>query len=272
MKKKLFMMGVLTLITIGVFVGLSKKTYVYHSDVNNVEKIRVDSDISNIVLVQGDSNMNIKYTGQKSFLGTPKINIVYNNDQAIINVKAIPNKWMYILPGNVKRGELILSIPSALLEQVQINTQNGNIDVKDISEVNNLALNSRVGNIHVDSFNGKSVDIGAKNGSIKLGTIQGEVKIKNQTGNLNSLVLSDIKGKNIIKLANGSVKITLPNKSGFKDIGFNISTKNGKILSENHTLTSDTITKQGAGQNILIPSKGNHELNISVAVGNIKIH
>ncbi|MFE4243195.1 DUF4097 family beta strand repeat-containing protein [Peribacillus butanolivorans] len=272
MKRKLFMIGVLTLIITGVFVALSKKNFEYKSDLKNVEKIIVDSDISNIVLVKGDSNMNIEYSGQKSFLGNPKIDIVYNKDQAIIKVKALPNKWMYILPGNVRRGKLILNIPAKLLEHVQIKTQNGNIDVKDLSEVNRLSLNSNVGNINVDSFKGESVNIEAKNGSIKLGTVDGEVKIKNQTGNLNSLVLSDIKGKNNIKLSNGSAKITLPNELDLNDIGFNISASNGRIISEHNKLSSDNITKRGAGQKIINRSKGNKELNISVSVGNIKIN
>ncbi|MBA4536562.1 DUF4097 family beta strand repeat protein [Bacillus aquiflavi] len=164
-----------------------------------------------------------------------------------------------------------MNIPPKLLKQVQINTKNGNIDVKNLNEINRLFLSSNVGNINVDSFMGEFVNIDAKNGAINLGTVDGEVKIKNRTGNLNSLTFVDIKGKNSIKLSNGNVKITLPNELKFNDIGYHISTNNGKIILKNELLNKQ-ITKRGVGQRIINRSKGNKELNLSVSVGSIDIN
>ncbi|WP_416825441.1 DUF4097 family beta strand repeat-containing protein [Ectobacillus polymachus] len=273
MKKKLLMIGVLILSITGVYAAFhtSKKDFEYKSNLKDVKKIVVDSDISNILLVTGDSNMNVGYASQKSFLGNPKIEIVYDQNQATIKVNAIPKKWMYLVPGIIQRGKVVLNIPPKLLEQVEINTRNGNIDVKNESDVNKLFLSSNVGNINVDSFKGESLNIDAKNGSINLGTVDGEVNIKNRTGNLKGLTFSDMKGKNNITLSNGNVKITLPSELALNDIGFNISTSNGRIISDNG-LVSKQITKRGAGQKITNGSQGNKELNISVSVGNIEIN
>lgn len=273
MKRIKWMIGVLILIITGslVSLNLSKKEVVYKSDLENVKKIFVDADVSNVVIVTSDSDLNVQYAGQKSFVGTSDMNIVYDKDQAIIKVRALQKRWMTVIPGSTKRGELLLNIPPRLLEEVQINTQNGNIDVKNLSEVNRLKLNSSVGKININSFKGNKLDIEAKNGSINIGSVDAEVNIKNRTGNLNSLEFTDIKGKNTIKLSNGHAKITLPNDIEMADLSLNIATKNGKISSENDKVSTDVITKHGAGQKLIQPSKGDRELIISCSVGSIKI-
>ncbi|MBK3493876.1 DUF4097 family beta strand repeat protein [Viridibacillus sp. YIM B01967] len=243
-----------------------KKNVGYKSELENVDKILVDADVSNIVAVSGDSKMNIEYTSQKSLFGNSKIDIVYEKDRAIIKVKA---KWINIV---TKRGELVLNLPPRILEHVQIKTRNGNIDVKNLSEVNRLSLSSSVGNINVDSFKGESLNIEAKNGSMNIGAVDGEVNIKNRIGSLNSLNFSDIKGKNNINLSNGNVKITLPNGLKSNKVGLNISTSNGKLITENNILSSENKIKRGAGQKIINGTKGDKELNISVSVGNIIIN
>ncbi|MBA4536561.1 hypothetical protein H1Z61_05200 [Bacillus aquiflavi] len=63
----------------------------------------VDCDVANILFVNNDSSMYVEYVGEKSILGTPKIDIVYNKDQAIIKVNAIQKKWINIFPGARKR-------------------------------------------------------------------------------------------------------------------------------------------------------------------------
>jgi hypothetical protein len=262
------MIGVIILIIAGSLIALNsgKKNVGYKSELENVDKILVDADVSNIVAISGDSKMNIEYTSQKSLFGNPKIDIVYEKDRAIIKVKA---KWINIV---TKRGELVLNLPPRILEHVQIKTRNGNIDVKNLSEVNRLSLSSSVGNINVDSFKGESLNIEAKNGSMNIGAVDGEVNIKNRIGSLNSLNFSDIKGKNNINLSNGNVKITLPNGLKSNKVGLNISTSNGKLITENNILSSENKIKRGAGQKIINGTKGNKELNISVSVGNIIIN
>jgi len=273
MKRMKWMIGVLILIIAGSIVAsnMSKKDVEYKSDLDNVKRIYVDADISNIVIVTDEQMMNVKYTGQKSLVGSPSMDIIYEKDQAIIKVKAIQKKWMTIVPGSTKRGELVLNIPSRLLEHAQINTRNGNITAKNVSEINQLSLSSSVGNIIVDSFKGENLNIEAKNGSIKIGSVDGTVNIKNQTGSLKGLIFTHIKGKNKIKLSNGNVHIALPKELEMNEISFNIATKNGKITSENDKLLNENIIKQGPGNRIVNNIKSDNDLDISVSVGHIKI-
>lgn len=91
MKRMKWMIGVLILMIAGSIVAsnMSKKDVEYKSDLDYVKRIYVDADISNIVIVTGEQMMKVKYTGQKSLVGSPSMDIVYEKDQAIIKVKAI---------------------------------------------------------------------------------------------------------------------------------------------------------------------------------------
>lgn len=276
MKKILITIGVVMMILFVTVIVMNGKSnpLEYKKSIENVAKLKIDSDIANVHISTSDSkdpNIRVEYRGGSNFLADPEIDIISEKGQASIKLKAIHKKWMYLVPKR-NRGEVLLKVPHKLLEKIQINTGNGNIDVKNLSGVNELVLGSKVGNISVDSFQGESLGIDAKNGSINLGLVDGEVNVNNQTGNLKALTFSEIKGKNNIKLSNGSAKVILPNGVALHEIAINISTKNGKIKASN-SLLAESIVKQGPGQKIVNCSKGQTaELNISVSVGNIEIN
>lgn len=273
------------MLLVGILAATSAGSpFEYNSDLLNVEKLQVHADVSNILITESDSTMKFTYIGHTSLFGDkPAIDVQYSGNQAEIKVKSLAKAWKSLLPGIRKRGTLVLSIPSTFIEQktlrqLQIYTGNGNIEVKNsnsaagkLFEVDHLGLSSNVGNIKVDSFKGTALKIDAKNGSIHLGVVDGEVNITNRTGNLNGLTLSDIKGKNNIQLSNGKVKLTLPQELNLKGIGLNIETKNGRIVTNNNHLSNLKPTKQNAGQKITQPGNGSNELNISVMVGSIEI-
>lgn len=268
------MIGVVFLAVVGSAVSMntSKKSFQYNGDITKVEKITLHSDISNVVLAVTETNMSFEYTGEKSFLGEPEIEIDYHSGHAFIKVKAIPKNWMKIFPTTRKRGTLRLNIPSKLLEEIHITTGQGNIDVESMDSINQLTLSSNVGKVKIDSFTGGSLAIKLKNGSINLGEINSEVTIENQTGNLNSLTFATLKGDNNINLSNGNVKITLPTEVIDLDIGLNIYTKNGKIKTVNESLSGVTLVKQNAGQKMIMDTNAKNQLNIAVLVGNIEIN
>ena len=268
------MIGVVFLAVVGsaVSVNTSKKIFQQKGDITEVEKITLHSDISNVVLAVAETNMSFEYTGEKSLLGEPEIEIDYHSGHAFIKLKAIPKNWMKILPATRKKGTLRLNIPSKLLEEIHVTTGQGNIDVESMDSINQLTLSSNVGNVKIDSFTGGSLAITLKNGSISLGEINSEVTIKNRTGNLNSLTFAALKGENNINLSNGNVKITLPTEVLYPDLGLNIHTKNGKIKTVNESLSGVAISKQNAGQKIITDSDAKNQLNIAVLVGNIEVY
>ncbi|PKG25822.1 hypothetical protein CWS20_27190 [Cytobacillus horneckiae] len=265
------MIGVIILV-IGISVNIvNNGNKVYENDLENVDKLMVDADITNILFVEGDDSLNLKYTSAKYSFWNPKIHIAYNDNQAVIEVKSVPNKWMYLVPGSNRRGDLIVSIPPNLVNQIVLTTKNGNINVKNIRKGKSLSLHSNAGNIYVDSYQGEKLEIKGKVGSINLGSIDAAVDISNQAGNLNSLILTNIKGKNNIKLSNGKVALTLPASIDMSKLGLNIYTKNGKINAVSNRFLQEKIMKNGPGEKMTNNSAAENELNISVSVGSINI-
>lgn len=273
LRKKLLVIGVVILAVVGSAVSMntSKKAFQHNGDIAKVEKITLHSDISNVELAVTETNLSFEYTGEKSFLGEPEIEIDYHSGHAFIRIKAIPKNWMKMLPAARKTGTLRLHIPSKILEEVHITTGQGNIDVESMDSINRLTLSSNVGNVKIDSFTGESLDIKLKNGSINLGEINSEITIKNQTGNLNSLTFATLKGENSINLSNGDLKVTLPTEVMQLDVGLNIYTKNGKINTMNESLSEIMKVKRNAGQKMIKNSDAKNQLNIAVLVGNIEI-
>ncbi|MEH6941393.1 DUF4097 family beta strand repeat-containing protein [Bacillus sp. JJ722] len=272
LKRIFIIMGALIVVLSFCAFGLKSNGsgWVYNSELQEVQKMVVNTDIANITLHPSESNFHYNLKGNHPVFGKPKIEVDYQNEQATLDVKAIPKKWMYAIPGFVKRMHLQLFIPPNMLKKIEINTKNGNIDVEGVMKVNRLSLNSSVGNIKVDAFDGNAVNVVANNGSIEMGEVNGEVTIKNQTGSLKGLTLLNIKGKNNINLSNGNVKITLPTNIKPNDFKWNIKTKNGRITTDNQQL-KQSIVKQGVSQKIINNSFANNELIISVKVGKINI-
>jgi hypothetical protein len=180
----------------------------------------VDSDVANVHLSADGSRMSCEYTGKKSILGDPKVDVTYKGDQVIIKVREI-NNWRRIAPLNISRGNLVLNIPSKLLDLVQIETQVGKIDVTYSSEIKELTLNSDVGTINVDSFKGELLNIDSNVGSINLGTIDGKINIASGVDRVKIADLSNMKGKNNIKTKNGSIKVGVPSEN-LNEVGLHI--------------------------------------------------
>lgn len=247
-----------------------KKSYEYRSNIKNVSKISIDSDLSNIKLISKDSDFYIEYQGEKSFLGEPIVDITYTDDKAIINVLSFNNTWKKMLPGKKNIGNLLLNIPPRLLDELHLVTKNGDIVVDDITEVKRLSLISDVGTIGLNSFQGEFLNIESGNGSINLGEVKGQINIRNKVGSLKSLALKSVKGENNIKISNGNVKVELPKGIETDDIALNISTKNGKIITNQ---SNYNISNKGPGKEIIqnVPNS-EKKLNISVSVGNIEIN
>ncbi len=246
-----------------------KKSYEYRSNIKNINKITIKTDFSNIKLISTDSDFYIEYQGEKSFLKEPSIDVTYTNDKAIISVLTFNKTWKKVLPGKNNRGNILLNIPAHLLDGIHLETKNGNIDVNHIAEVSRLSLISDVGTIKLNSFQGEFLNIESGNGSVYLGEVNGQINIKNKVGSLKSLVLKNVKGENNIKISNGNVKVELPKGIKTENIGINISTKNGKIISKE---SNYTISSKGPGKEIIQNSNSKTELNISVLVGNIEIN
>lgn len=244
-----------------------KSHFEFQSNIKQVKSIMVNADLSNIKVISDHSDLSIEYQGEKNIFGEPNIDITYSNNKATINVVTIDKGWKKILPGKRNRGNIVLNIPPRYLDEMQLETKNGNIDVNQIAEISQLSLIADTGTIRLNSFQGGLLNVKAGNGSIYLGEVEGQINIINKVGSLKDLVLKGVQGENKIKISNGSVKVKLPNDT--TNIGLNISTKNGDIKDNESKLA---IVKKGAGKAIVneVPNS-DAKINISVSVGNIEI-
>ena len=270
-KKKILLGGIILMALL--FMGLLnsfKSNFEYRSNIKNVNGIIVNSDLSNIKIVSTHPDLLIDFQGQKNIFGKPNIDIAYNKDKAVINIISFDKVWKKALPVKGGRGKIVLNIPPGSLDEIFIKTKNGNIDVEQVAEASRLSLISDVGIIRMNSFQGGLLNGETGNGSISLGEVDGQIDIRSKVGSLKSLVLKSVKGENDIKISNGNVKVQLPKGIKIDDIGLNVSTKNGKIFSEEHKLN---IVNKGPGKEVLENTLNNEaKLNISVLVGNIEIN
>ncbi|MFT9846034.1 DUF4097 family beta strand repeat-containing protein [Aneurinibacillus sp. REN35] len=247
-----------------------KSNFEYRSNIENVNGIVLQSDFSNIKVVSTQPDLFIDFQGQETVFGKPNIDITYNKDKAVITVRTFNNGWKKMLPGKRHRGDIHLNIPPSSLDEIHLETKNGNVDVDRVAGASRLFLSSDVGGISMNSFQGEFLHVEAGNGSITLGEVHGQITIRNKVGSLKSLVLQSMKGENNIKISNGNVNVQLPKETKTDDIGLNISTKNGKIFSKERTLN---ITNKGPGKEVINNTPNNEtKLNISVLVGNIEIN
>ncbi|MFA1712702.1 hypothetical protein ACDX66_13385 [Peribacillus frigoritolerans] len=262
------------LIASGTIEFFLKKDFVHKEDLKDVSKIIVDSDVVNVQLISDGSRMDLEYTGKKSILGDPNVDVTYEGDQVVIKVREV-NNWRRIAPINISRGNLVLNIPSKLMDQVQISTGVGKIDVRYPSEIKELTLNSDVGTINVDYFKGEFLNVSSNVGTINLGTIDGNINVDSLVGRIKIADLSNMKGKNNIKSNNGTIKVGIPGEKTLNEVGLNISTKTGRIISENNKLSGENIynvEQLPPGKKVINRYKGDKELNITSFVGNIKIY
>lgn len=269
MWRRKFLLGGIILMSLLIVGALNnfKSDFEFQSNIQKVKSIRLHADLANIQVISNHPELYIEYHGDKSLFGEPNIGITYSNNKAIINVVAIDKGWKKFLPGKRNKGNVVLNIPPRFLEEIHLETKNGDIDVNQIEEISLVSLISNLGTVRLNSFQGGLLNIQTGNGSIYLGEVEGQINIKNKVGSLKSLVLKRVSGENKIKVSNGNVKVKLPHT--IHNIGLTISTKNGTIQSNKSELT---ILKKNSGKEISseVPN-GDTKIDISVLVGNIEI-
>lgn len=266
--KKLIWGGII-LMSLLIFGSLNnlKSQFEFQSNIKKVNGISINADFSNIKVTSNHSDLSIGYQGEKSIFGEPNIDITYSNNKAIINVVKFKKGWKKFLPVKISRGNIAINIPPRFLEELHLETNNGNIDVNEIAEISQLSLIADVGTIRLNSFQGGLLNVKAGNGSIHLGEVDGQINIYNKVGSIKILDIKNVKGENKIKISNGNVKVKLPNETN--NIGLNISTKNGNIKSNENKLA---IIKKGPGKAIIHEAPNSDtKINISVSVGTIEI-
>lgn len=271
MKKQFLMLGVLILaISGGFLVSKMGDKFEYNENFKETDTLIIDTDMANIKLTSNDSELNVKYNGKKSFFKKTSFKIGYSKGE--VKITGSNAKWFNMIPSMDSRGEMIVNIPPNTIRTILVRTGRGNIEVEGMSDMNNLTIATTIGTVKVNSFEGKTLNINGKNGSIEVGEVDAEVHIKNAVGKIKEITFLTINGVNTIESSNGTVKLILPSDYNIHDYGLKLETKNGKIADEQMKLPKNSIRKKAAGQQLDFQHNEKNKLSVNVSVGSIVIN
>ncbi|WP_046173420.1 DUF4097 family beta strand repeat-containing protein [Domibacillus indicus] len=256
------------LLVLGAAQGAGKH-FEYKSSLKKVTKVMVNAELASLYVTNREGDFYVEYEGHKPLFGKPDMKVEYRDDEVMITEKPFPNTWSKLASIQKKRSRLTVNIPPGSAEAMELKTKNGNITADKIPGLQHLSLFSDAGNISLNGFQGKSLLVRSKNGSLHLGEVEAEVDIENKVGSLKSLHLKKISGENKITLSNGHAAVRLPDGLDPEKINVSLKTRNGKIKWKNAPFTA---VQKGPGREISHDPAGSQaQLAISVSVGNIEV-
>lgn len=214
--KKLISFALCLVLSIFALAGCSNngeafKEKMYTPD-TRISEINLDVRDREIeVVFSEDEQVHIQYSeSSKEYY---KITV---SDEHVLTMESANNKnWTDYIGGKapIEDRKIVLQIPDALLENLQLSTTNGGILLSALTVNGNVALATNGGDISLERLNaGKSLSITAKNGNVE-GTIMGsyddyaiQTKMKKGKSNLPTSKADGAKTLNVSS-NNGNVSI-----------------------------------------------------------------
>lgn len=152
MKKRMIWVLSIICIAVGLLGCSSQKVECYSYDVKEVKSIEIETGAASIILLKHTGvNIEVSYTKKVAEIreGTMKINIPMPG--GVIHLK--------------KPSDLIVKVPEALYENIQIKSESGNISISGI-EAKILNAETLYGNISIEPLSGE-IETLAEVGDIK---------------------------------------------------------------------------------------------------------
>lgn len=155
-----------------------------------------------------------------------------------INVEEPVNAGINFGPGS--RLHLQVNIPQKQYEQVKIQTSMADIRASAL-EASYYTLRSNMGNIEIDGFKGKELNVETDTGDIRAKAVDSKVELKSDTGNIENLVLARLTNAVSVETDTGDITIVLKTKpqatslnlrSDTGDISSNLSDINYDVKEE----------------------------------------
>lgn len=192
------------------------------------EKVIGTNDFNNIDLYTNNAKITILPTDNSE----PKVEVYGNyaryemtadvkEDTLKVDVKTKRDK-IFSFDLFSKNLSLTVYIPQKLYENINVQSNNGHIDIGDL-EGSDINAETDNGKIHFDSVNGKTVRLETNNGSIDLQTIKAD-RIKAYTDN-GKIEIEDIDGEIVGETNNGSISLRTDNL----EQPIELQSNNGKI-------------------------------------------
>ena len=270
-----FLGGVLITVGIGLGADVSKSSKYFNINMtgeltmvtgesekyNDVKNIDLDVDNLRVEFMQStDENYYIEYSVYDDYV-IPKITY----DNGTLKVKQEQRSFFINLDLTglfANREEYIkIYVPqNAKLNDIDVCTSNGRIDVKQQINVDSIKLDTNNGSINVEDVTceGK-VDIKTSNGAVKCdGTFTDEFNVKTSNGAVT--LKGTYKGDVDVKTSNGRIKAEIDGK--FSDYNVSLDTSNGSIVVNGEKRSDDYQVDHDADNDIkLDTSNGSIDLD-----------
>ncbi len=216
MKKLIVLLCVFMVVLAFSLVGCSnsdtfeQKAYV--SGENQIEKISVQVSDREVEIIQSEDNqIYIDYfDGEKEYLDVS----VSENKELI--VKMVQNKnWTDFIgmKASIEYRKIKIRVPNNLIASLYVNTTNENINLKELSFLNEVSFSTNGGNIFCNRLKvGKAISLTAKDGNITGSVIGGwdefSISCKIKKGDCNLPLLKENGEKSFVAdCNNGDIKI-----------------------------------------------------------------
>jgi lia operon protein LiaG len=201
-----------------------------------IQKINISSLSSEVNIIPTDSN-EIKAhlygtTSVSKNEDKPRLEILKNENS--LDMKVIfPNRmiWFGFIFNNIK---LDVDIPKAYLNDLNVHTTSGKINIKDIS-LNELNISKISGDFDGNNLTAKSVHLSSISGSSRLEGKLGDLDINSTSGDVratytefdNDVTVTSVSGRVVLKLPdNAQFKLRSKAVSGNVSCDFALSDKN----------------------------------------------
>lgn len=251
--------------------------------IQNIKKINISSLSSEVTVNPSDTNeITAHLYGKTSIVNTgsmPKLEVLKNDSSIDIQVVFTDIQvFSWFSYNNIK---LDVTIPKAYLEDLDVDTTSGKININDMT-LNGLTIKNMSGGILATNANVKSFTAECSSGGIelkniiskttKLKSISGDVRLSGSVGDLTANVTSGNTSATYSEFDNdvnitsisGRISLTLPSNAQFK--------LKSKAISGNVNCDFD-LKDKNSGHNFLdgVSGTSGKTININSTSGDIEI-
>lgn len=204
----------------------------------DIKRLSVNTDVAGVTFLPGGNSDEIKVhmlgTLSKAREKDLDLSAVSSNQTWTVNARtqksfnfgfnvADIKTWFFVIGEKKLRVEVTL--PDKVYEEIRVKTNIGSIQLAEI-QADRLIAQADTGKIALDSFKGKSLDLGTDTGAIMVKNAQGNVRLKTDTGSINA-TLQQLADTVDAQSNTGSVRLTFA--SAPTSASFSLSSDIGRV-------------------------------------------
>jgi hypothetical protein len=234
--------------------------------VADIKRLSVDTDVAGVAFLPGGNSDEIKVhmlgTLSKAREKDLDLSAVSSNQTWTVNARTqksfnfgfnVADIKSWFLVESEKKLRLEVTLPDKVYEEIRIKSSIGSIQLTEI-QADRLTAQADTGKIALDSFNGKSLDLGTDTGAITVKQAQGNVRLKTDTGSIDA-TLQQLADTVDVQSNTGSVRLTFA--SAPTSATFSLSSDIGRV----------SLSVPGA----VVDAKEKHNVKATIGAGAAKV-